>query len=101
MKTRVIRYWGGTDWLYRVEEFRDLNKQETILNEKIEEAKAKPRERWHSTDSSLRHWSPTPAGPMWRSYGGPFSLEHATGIASRLAENRPLEDADIIAEFGQ
>ncbi len=95
MKTRVVRYWGGTDWLYRVEVYEQVTDLDVFVTIGGQDFEYMPK----PVVGSWR-WAPyiVPNG------GAPgicaFSRDRAMSIASRLALKLPLEDADVVAEFG-
>lgn len=95
MKTRVVRYWHNTDWLYTAQVWTQV----------------KPEDQWISIGGERYDVLPKPeiGSWYWRQYiipngGAPgicqFSRDRAMSIASRLALDLPQEDADVIAEFG-
>jgi hypothetical protein len=87
VKTRVIRYWHQTDWLYKVERY----------------VQATGDEQW-VTLRGIKHQVldvPKAGEWYWAHKRGGISRDLAMSIASRLAVNLPLEDDDIIAEFGE
>lgn len=104
MKTRVVRYWGGTDWLYQVDVFRDISPLEIERNEKIQASIKRNAERIPGSGRMLEDLafsSLAEIGMRWRLEKWGCSRDRATSVASRLALNLPQEDADVIAEFGE
>ena len=104
MKTRVVRYWGGTDWLYSVEVLRDISDAEFARNQQIEASKKRNAAREpgsHARLESTAYHLPAPIGIMWRLQNRNCSRERALSIARRLAMNLPQEESDVIAEFGE
>jgi hypothetical protein len=95
LKTRVVRHWHSTDWVYSVEIWEQV----------------KPDDQFVDVGGDRYQLMPTPKVGSWRwrryiaAIGGTsgiavFSQDRALSIASRLAQNLPQEDADVIAEFG-
>jgi hypothetical protein len=95
MKTRVVRHWQNTDWVYTVETWEQV----------------KPDDQFVCLGNDRYQLLPTPKVGSWRwrryiisNDGAPgvavFSRDRAMSIASRLAQEFPQEDADVIAEFG-
>jgi hypothetical protein len=103
MKTRVVRYWGGTDWLYKVDVFRDISPAEIARNAEILASQKRndarvPGSRIYAEKTA--YYPLTLPGLSWRFERHGCSRDRAMSVASRLAENLPQEDCDVIAEFG-
>lgn len=95
MKTRVVRYWGGTDWLYRVETHEQVKESDVFVTIGGQNFEYLPKPEVGSW-----RWIPYILPNGGASGIHSFSRDRAMSIASRLALDLPQEDADVIAEFG-
>lgn len=94
MKTRVVRHWAHTEWVYTVQTWVQVSADDIFV-------------KFHGNDS------PTPAVGSWRwdtyivpgAYGAPgiyeFSRSRATEIAHNLSYRQPVGDADVVMTFGE
>lgn len=85
MRTRVVRYWSGTDWLHRVEKFDQSAADDYIYDP----GGGKPME--HIPKGTWR----------WSFVLGEASRDHAMDVAQRIALKEPAPEVDVVAEFGQ
>lgn len=85
MKTRVIRYWHQTDWLYKVQQW----------------TKATGKEDW-IMDVYTTGVTQVPAGEWyWKHVVGAISLSQAEDIAQRLVNGwQYTNEPDVVAEYG-
>lgn len=87
MRTRVVRYWYKTDWLYKVEKWAQSEKDEEFLTWEgtrfVPSVQSRKKGEWH--------WDLVESG---------LSRERAEAIAGSLADGRRPPDADVVAEFG-
>lgn len=89
VKTRVIRYWHETDWLYRVEKLLQITGEEVWVTFGYGDPRRPPFA--YGVNKGDWYWAPVIAG---------VSRDRAMSVASRLADGLPQEDDDVIAEFG-
>jgi hypothetical protein len=86
MKTRVVRYWLETDWLYKVEGWRE----------------ATCEEMWVMTGGVANKEFPgVKAGEWyWSHIAGCLSHDKAMEIAEKRAASLHYDATDVVAEFG-
>ena len=78
MKTRVVRYWGLTEWLYSVEKFAP---EEPAM--------------WFSGMVVDKYREPD----GWTAVAGALSFDRAIQIAHALSLGQKPEGADVVAEY--
>lgn len=83
MKTRVVRYWHQTDWLYKVEAWAQVTEKDKFITIGGHEHSVVP-------EPKIGEW-------RWRHIRGAVSRDLAMRIAQGLSE--PNAD-DVVAEFG-
>lgn len=84
MKTRVVRYWHKTDWLYRVDCYVESKTDDyTFDPQNGAPIEVIPKGTWRWTFY-------TPGG---------LSRDQAMAIAEKLSKGEDFDTADVIAEF--
>lgn len=94
MKTRVVRHWAHTDWVYVVEKWVQTTADEIFYSWPGSTPPAPAVGSWRWT----RHTIPGRSGEPGTSQ---FSQERATSIAYNLARHEPADDADVVVTFGE
>jgi hypothetical protein len=85
VKTRVVRYWYETQWLYKVEKY----------------IQADGKEQWMEF-GGIRHVvldAPKAGEWYWAFVAAPLSAEHAAEVAKDLATAKTPDLTDVVAEY--
>jgi hypothetical protein len=87
VKTRVVRYWHETDWLYKVQEERQVTEAD----------------QWVTFGGTRCEVYPKPVvgTNYWFHVAGGLSRENAQRIAKARSEAATVDHTDVVAEFGE
>lgn len=97
MKTRVVRHWNNTDWVFSVESHVQAQEDTPLYSPPSRYGVAEQASVWKKGEW---RWQPYIVSNGNAPGTSLFSRDRATLIAARLAEGKEFPDRDVVEEFG-